>query len=418
MTQKQRPFLLRHRDFGLYWGAMAFESVAVQIEAITIGWQVYTIARQTLDIKESAFMVGMVGLAQFLPLFMLTLWAGSLADRHSRRAIVMASIGLKIVGVVGLIVVSLETSPSLHHIFGIAAIFGVARAFMSPSASALTPMLVPRADMPQAISLKSLSWQLAVILGPWLGGILCAVSTTLAYSTAAALYVITLSVLTLVRKNTTPTRQPGSQWQQVKEGLAYTFGHKIIFGAISLDLFAVLLGGATALLPAFASDILNVGPEGFGVLRSGPAIGASLMAIALARYPLQRRAGVRMFWAVGAFGLATIVFALSKNMWLSVLALAVLGAADMISMYIRQTLVQIVTPDHMRGRVSSVSGLFISASNELGEFESGVVSRFIGPVGAALFGGIGTLIVTGTWAGLFPDLRRADLLDPDKKAEE
>jgi MFS family permease len=418
MTQKQRPFLLRHRDFGLYWGAMAFESVAVQIEAITIGWQVYTIARQTLDIKESAFMVGMVGLAQFLPLFMLTLWAGSLADRHSRRAIVMASIGLKIVGVVGLIVVSLETSPSLHHIFGIAAIFGVARAFMSPSASALTPMLVPRADMPQAISLKSLSWQLAVILGPWLGGILCAVSTTLAYSTAAALYVITLSVLTLVRKNTTPTRQPGSQWQQVKEGLAYTFGHKIIFGAISLDLFAVLLGGATALLPAFASDILNVGPEGFGILRSGPAIGASLMAIALARYPLQRRAGVRMFWAVGAFGLATIVFALSKNMWLSVLALAVLGAADMISMYIRQTLVQIVTPDHMRGRVSSVSGLFISASNELGEFESGVVSRFIGPVGAALFGGIGTLIVTGTWAGLFPDLRRADLLDPDKKAEE
>lgn len=418
MTQKQRPFLLRHRDFGLYWGAMAFESVAVQIEAITIGWQVYTIARQTLDIKESAFMVGMVGLAQFLPLFMLTLWAGSLADRHSRRAIVMASIGLKIVGVVGLIVVSLETSPSLHHIFGIAAIFGVARAFMSPSASALTPMLVPRADMPQAISLKSLSWQLAVILGPWLGGILCAVSTTLAYSTAAALYVITLSVLTLVRKNTTPTRQPGSQWQQVKEGLAYTFGHKIIFGAISLDLFAVLLGGATALLPAFASDILNVGPEGFGVLRSGPAIGASLMAIALARYPLQRRAGVRMFWAVGAFGLATIVFALSKNMWLSVLALAVLGAADMISMYIRQTLVQIVTPDHMRGRVSSVSGLFISASNELGEFESGVVSRFIGPVGAALFGGIGTLIVTGTWARLFPDLRRADLLDPDKKAEE
>lgn len=418
MTQKQRPFLLRHRDFGLYWGAMAFESVAVQIEAITIGWQVYTIARQTLDIKESAFMVGMVGLAQFLPLFMLTLWAGSLADRHSRRAIVMASIGLKIVGVVGLIVVSLETSPSLHHIFGIAAIFGVARAFMSPSASALTPMLVPRADMPQAISLKSLSWQLAVILGPWLGGILCAVSTTLAYSTAAALYVITLSVLTLVRKNTTPSRQPGSQWQQVKEGLAYTFGHKIIFGAISLDLFAVLLGGATALLPAFASDILNVGPEGFGILRSGPAIGASLMAIALARYPLQRRAGVRMFWAVGAFGLATIVFALSKNMWLSVLALAVLGAADMISMYIRQTLVQIVTPDHMRGRVSSVSGLFISASNELGEFESGVVSRFIGPVGAALFGGIGTLIVTGTWAGLFPDLRRADLLDPDKKAEE
>ena len=214
-----------------------------------------------------------------------------------------------------------------------------------------------------------------------------------------------------MRKSTTPTRQPCSQCQQVKEGLVYTFRHKIIFGAISLDLFAVLLGGATALLPAFASDILKVGPEGFGILRSGPAIGASLMAIALARRPLTRMAGVRMFWAVAAFGVATLVFALSKNMWLSVAALAVLGAADMISMYIRQTLVQIVTPDHMRGRVSSVSGLFISASNELGEFESGVVSRFIGPVGAAVFGGIGTLIVTGAWAAMFPAPRRADRLD-------
>ena len=323
----------------------------------------------------------------------------------------MSAIALKFCGVLGLVAISREASPSLHHIFAIAAVFGVARAFMSPAASALTPMLVPRSDMPQAISLKSLSWQLAVIAGPWLGGVLCAYSTTLAYSTAAALYLVTLSIVSLVRKNTTPTRQPGSQWQQVKEGLVYTFRHKIIFGAISLDLFAVLLGGATALLPAFASDILKVGPEGFGILRSGPAIGASLMAIALARRPLTRRAGVRMFWAVAAFGVATLVFALSKNMWLSVAALAVLGAADMISMYIRQTLVQIVTPDHMRGRVSSVSGLFISASNELGEFESGVVSRFIGPVGAAVFGGIGTLIVTGAWAAMFPALRRADRLD-------
>lgn len=411
MITKPRPFLLRHRDFGLYWGGMTFESLAVQIESVTIGWQVYTIARQSLDINQSAFMVGMVGLAQFLPLFVLTLWAGSLADRHSRRAIVMSAIALKFCGVLGLVAISREASPSLHHIFAIAAVFGVARAFMSPAASALTPMLVPRSDMPQAISLKSLSWQLAVIAGPWLGGVLCAYSTTLAYSTAAALYLVTLSIVSLVRKSTTPTRQPGSQWQQVKEGLVYTFRHKIIFGAISLDLFAVLLGGATALLPAFASDILKVGPEGFGILRSGPAIGASLMAIALARRPLTRRAGVRMFWAVAAFGVATLVFALSKNMWLSVAALAVLGAADMISMYIRQTLVQIVTPDHMRGRVSSVSGLFISASNELGEFESGVVSRFIGPVGAAVFGGIGTLIVTGAWAAMFPALRRADRLD-------
>lgn len=411
MQAKPRNFLIRHRDFSLFWFGMTMENMAVQIEAVTIGWQVYTIARQSLSIKESAFMVGMVGLAQFLPLFALTLWAGSLADRHSRRAIVLGSIALKVMGVLGLVVVSLEPQPNLNHIFAIAAVFGLSRAFLSPASSALTPMLVPKSDMPQAISLKSLSGEFSVITGPWIGGLLVAFSTTLAYATAAGLYGVAVLLLLMLRTNTTPERQPGSQWELIKAGIAYTYRNKIIFGAISLDLFAVLLGGATALLPVFASDILQVGPEGFGILRSGPAIGAFLMALFLARWPLKRRAGVRMFWAVAAFGVATIVFGLSKNMWLSVFALAVLGAADMISMYIRQTLVQIVTPDHMRGRVSSVSGLFISGSNELGEFESGVVSRFIGPVGAAVFGGVGTLVVTALWARMFPELRRADRLD-------
>ena len=404
-------FIFRHRDFGLYWSGMFFENLAVQIEAVTIGWQVYTISRLTLSIEDSAFMVGMVGLIQFVPLFVLTLWAGNLADRHSRKAIVMWSIVFKAIGVVGLVFVALEEVPNLTHIFLIAAIFGVTRAFLSPAATALTPMLVPKEDMPQAISLKSLSWQVSVIVGPWVGGVLVAFSTATAYGVAAVLYLGCLGIVGLVRTITRPERQPGGQWEQIKEGLAYTFKNKIIFGAISLDLFAVLLGGATALLPAFASDILKVGPEGFGILRSGPAIGAVLMALALARWPLKRRAGVRMFWAVAAFGVATVVFGLSKNMWLSVLALAALGAADMISVYVRQTLVQIVTPDHMRGRVSSVSGLFISGSNELGEFESGVASKFLGPVGAAVFGGLGTLVVTAIWAWKFPDLRKADRLD-------
>jgi MFS family permease len=204
----------------------------------------------------------------------------------------------------------------------------------------------------------------------------------------------------------------------VREGLAYVWSNKIILGAISLDLFAVLLGGATALLPAFASDILHVGPSGFGLLRSGPAIGAMIVAAMLIRWPLRRHAGVRMFWAVAAFGLATLVFALSKSMWLSLIALAALGAADMVSVYVRQTLVQIVTPDHMRGRVSAVSGLFISGSNELGEFESGVVARLLGPVGAAVFGGIGTLIVTGAFSRMFPELRKADRLDGSEPDEE
>ena len=250
-----------------------------------------------------------------------------------------------------------------------------------------------------------------MIVGPWIGGLLVAVSTAAAYGVATVLYLGCLVIVGRLRTKTKPKRPPGSQWQQIKEGLRFTFQNKIIFGAISLDLFAVLLGGATALLPAFASDILQVGPTGFGILRSGPAMGALVMALVLTRWPLTRHAGVRMFWAVAAFGIATIVFGLSQSMELSVLALGALGAADMVSVYVRQTLVQIVTPDHMRGRVSSVSGLFISGSNELGAFESGLVARFIGPVGAAVFGGIGTLGVTGLWAWMFPDLRRADRLD-------
>jgi predicted MFS family arabinose efflux permease len=236
-------------------------------------------------------------------------------------------------------------------------------------------------------------------------------SAGLALGVAAVLLGLGIVLISLLRSPTTPARATGSQWHQIREGLACVWGTKSILGAISLDLFAVLLGGATALLPAFAADILQVGPQGFGLLRSGPAIGAVVMALVLARYPLTRHAGRRMLMAVAVFGVATLVFGLSRSLYLSVAALAILGAADMISVYVRQTLVQVVTPDHMRGRVSSVSGLFISGSNELGEFESGLVSRFLGPVGAVIFGGIGTLVVTGLWARWFPDLRRADRLD-------
>ena len=421
MSAPRTNFLFRHRDFGLFWAAMLLVNVAVQIEAVTIGWQIYSLARGTLSVKESAFMVGMVGLAQFLPLFVLSLFAGSLADRMSRRRIVIASLVVETICVIGLVGVALEPEPKFTHIFAIAAIFGAARAFLSPASSALVPMLVPREDMPQAISLKSLSWQGAVIIGPWLGGLLCAVSPALAYGVTAVLYTGGVLTCLLLKANTTPARSPGSQIAQIREGLVYVWTNKIIFGAISLDLFAVLLGGATALLPAFAADVLNVGAEGFGLLRSGPAVGAVIMAIILARWPLKRKAGHRMFLAVGAFGFATLVFALSKNMYLSLAALAALGAADMVSVYVRQTLVQIVTPDHMRGRVSSVSGLFISGSNELGEFESGIAARFLGPVGAAVFGGIGTMIVTGTWAWAFPALRKADRLDgpaPDTETSQ
>jgi MFS family permease len=369
------------------------------------------LARNTRSIEESALLVGMVGLVQFLPLFCLSLFAGSVADRLDRRKIVLVTMAAEALGVLALFGVSLHPTPNITAIFAIAAVFGATRAFLSPASSALTPMLVPKSDMPRAIALKSLGWQVTVIVGPWIGGMLVAASTAAAYGVAAGLYGLGIFVVAFMRGNMKPQAQPGSRMEQIREGLVYVWTNKIIFGAISLDLFAVLLGGATALLPAFASDILKVGPDGFGLLRSGPAIGAALMALALNRWPLARMAGRRMFLSVAVFGAATLLFAVSKSMPLSIFALAILGAADMVSMYVRQTLVQIVTPDHMRGRVSSVSGLFISGSNELGEFESGVVARVLGPVGAAVFGGIGTLIVTGAWARMFPALYNADRLD-------
>jgi len=382
-----------------------------QIEAITLAWQVYHIARLTRSIEESAFMVGMVGLCQFLPMFALTLFAGNAADRYNRKAIVIWALLAEAVGVLALTLLSLQPAQGLMPIFVIAGLFGAARAFLSPAASALVPMLVTRDDMPVAISFSTTIWMTGVIVGPFIGGLLIAGSIPLAYGAAAATYGVGIAMILSIRANTTPERQTGHPLTLVVEGLSYVWQNKVVFGAISLDLFAVLLGGATALLPAFATDILHVGPMGNALLRMGPAVGGLAMSTYLTFRPIKRKAGVKMFLGVAAFGLSTVVFAFSRSLPLSLLALAVLGAGDMISVNVRQTLIQIVTPDHMRGRVSAVSGLFISGSNELGEFESGVLSRFIGPVMAAAFGGIGTMVVTGAWAWMFPALRRADKLD-------
>jgi hypothetical protein len=243
------------------------------------------------------------------------------------------------------------------------------------------------------------------------GGFLLGVSPPLAFQGTLALYIAAFVALLLIRTDTRPQAQAGSRMALVKEGLAYVWSNKIVFGAISLDLAAVILGGATALLPAFARDVLHVGPEGFGILRAGPSVGATVVALYLAANPIRAKAGIWMFSGVAVYGAATLVFGLSTSLWLSVGALAVLGGADMLSVFVRQTLVQLVTPDNMRGRVGAVSTLFISASNELGEFESGVVAWFLGPIGAAIFGGVGALLVTGLWARLFPALRKADRLE-------
>lgn len=403
--------VFRRPAFAQFWANRLFGTLGVQIESVAIGWQVYTVARLAHSVEQSAFLVGMVGLAQFLPLFALTLIAGETADRYSRRAILMICIGVEIVCALGLGALSLHPQPSLIPIFAIAAVFGAARAFFSPASSAMGPMLVTRDELPKAIAWSSLAWQGGSVVGPMIGGFLLLVSPFAAYAGAAALYVGALLALFVLRADTRPPRDDRSRLVLIKEGIAYVRDNKIVLGAISLDLFAVLLGGATALLPVFARDVIpHAGKEGFGFLRAAPAVGAAIVATVLGRWPLQRRAGVWMFGGVAVFGLATLLFAVSKDLWLSCFALAVLGGGDMISVYVRQTLVQIVTPNPMRGRVSAVSGLFIGASNELGEFETGLVARLMGPVGAALFGGFGSLGVVAIWSQLFPSLRKADRL--------
>lgn len=403
--------LLKERDYLWFWGSRWTGSFAAQIQSVAMGWHMYVLARETRSVEESAFLVGMIGLAAFAPVFLLTLPAGEAADRYDRRKILMLCLTGEIASVLTLAVATVNGWDSPMLLLLVAALFGASRAFFAPASTALGPMLVPRKLLPRAIAWNSLAWQTASIMGPAVGGVLIAAAPETAYFTTFGLYGLAGVFVFMIRKNAQPEVNPGSRWQLMKEGLAYVWRQKIVFGAISLDLFAVLLGGATALLPVFARDVLHVGPQGFGILRAGPAIGATLVAFWLAANPIRAKAGLFMFAGVAVFGAATIVFGLSKSLWLSVAALAVLGGADMLSVYVRQTLVQLVTPDPMRGRVAAVSSVFIGASNELGEFESGVVARILGPIGAAVFGGVGALVVTGLWARLFPDLRRADRLE-------
>jgi len=417
MAETDRPAvppareLLKERDYLVYWGSRWAGSFAAQIQSVAMGWQMYAIARQTRSVQESAFLVGMIGLAAFVPVFLLTLPAGETADRHNRKTVLLFCLAGEAVTVLTLALATWQGQASVVLLLGVAFVFGSARAFFAPASTALGPMLVPRPLLPRAIAWNSLAWQTASIVGPAAGGLLVAQATSAAYFTTFGLYLVSALGVLLIRTSGQPQVNPGSRWTLMKQGLAYVWNQKIVFGAISLDLFAVLLGGATALLPVFARDILHIGAQGFGLLRSGPAMGATVVALLLAARPIHKKAGLFMFGGVAVFGLATCVFALSRNLALSVIALAVLGGADMLSVYVRQTLVQLVTPDAMRGRVAAVSSVFVGASNELGEFESGVVARFLGPIGAALFGGIGALVVTGAWAGLFPALRKADRLE-------
>jgi len=403
--------LLGERDYMLFLVTRALGVLGTVAQSVTMGWQVYDLARAERGVAESALYVGLLGLATFLPLFFLALPAGVAADRYPRKAILSLCFAGEALCAGALVWAAWSGVLTEGFLIGVAFAFGIARAFRAPAGVALAPMLVPRALMPRAIAWNSLAFQVGTISGPALAGFLVGhLSSAHSYAVSLVLYLFPTIGLLFLRASTRPAAQPGSRLQQMRDGIAYIRENRVVLGAISLDLFAVLLGGATALLPVFARDILQVGPQGFGLLRSAPAVGAALVALVLAGRPIHRHAGTAMFGGVALYGAATVVFGLSTSFWLSLGALATLGGADMVSVYVRQTLIQIVTPDAMRGRVASVSFLFIGASNELGEFESGVTARLFGPVLAAVLGGVASLGVTGLWARLFPQLRTVDRL--------
>lgn len=416
------PEPLRISDFRVYWVARLASTMAQISMVVVIGWQVYDIARHTMNLKAASFQLGLVGVVQFVPLFALTLVTGWTADRVDRRYIARAALALEVLCAAILGWLAWTHTTTLPALFGVAALLGVARAFAMPALQALAPNLVPRDILPRAIALSSIAWQVGAILGPALGGYLYAYAPYLPYAVAGALFAVSLLCIFLIGpKPQTGVDRNRHPWKQMIDGLHYVRRNRIVLGAISLDLFAVLLGGATAMLPVYARDILHAGPQGLGHLRAAPAVGATLAAAWFSFRPLKHDVGVKMFVAVGVFGAATVVFGLSRWMPLSLIALVLLGAADMLSVYVRQSLIQLSTPDAMRGRVGSVSSLFISASNELGEAESGFLAALIGPVAAVVAGGAGAILVTLTWARLFPELRKArnfDLPAPTSQPQE
>ncbi|HWH18806.1 MAG TPA: MFS transporter [Allosphingosinicella sp.] len=408
------PF--HYRDYRAFWLARLASTVASTMLVVVIGIHVYDIARETMSIQRASFWLGMVGLAQFLPLFLLTLVAGYVADRIDRRWIVRASLALELASAAALAALVWFEAMSLGPLFAVAVALGIGRAFAGPALSSFAPNLVPAELLPSAIALNSIAWQAGAVAGPLLGGAAYAIGTALPYEASALLFAVALGAMLIIRPIPLGNAGASHPLRAVIEGLAYVRDNKIVLGAITLDLFAVLLGGATAMLPVYARDILHVGSEGLGALRAAPAVGAALTALILARRPLKRHVGMKMFACVAIFGLATMVFGESRVLWLSLASLFVLGAADMISVYVRSSLIQLHTPDAMRGRVSAVSGLFISASNELGEFRAGIAGSVFGPVVAVVGGGALAVAVTGICAWAFPSLRRADrFVAPDAR---
>lgn len=405
-------------DYRRFWLARFLAVIAVNSIVVLVGYQVYDVARADYGMAkpEAAFQLGLLGLFQFVPYFLLTPLAGLAADRLDRRYVTAAASLVDLTIAVALAVFTWLDALSLPLLFGLAACHGAVRVFSGPAMSAIVPNIVPPALLPRAIAMSSSAWQVGAVSGPAAAGLIFAINPSLPFAIAAVLLLVSATLVLLIR----PVRavhvgEPAHPVRQIADGMRYTWNDRFLLGCITLDLFAVLLAGATAMLPVYARDILHVGPEGLGIMRAAPALGAAGVAFWLSFRPIEQNVGVKMLWAVVVFGLATIAFGLSRNFALSLATLVILGCADMVSVFIRSSLVQLNTPDEMRGRVSSISGLAISASNELGEMQSGIAAAILGATGAVVFGGAGAIVITGIWAWLFPELRWAKTFEPQQR---
>ncbi|MCO6051176.1 MFS transporter [Mesorhizobium sp. RP14(2022)] len=404
-AEGERFAAFRHGPFLRYWLARFFGTFATQIVSVSVGWQIYDLTRNPLDL-------GYVGLVQFAPALLLVLVTGAVSDRFGRRKVMGLSTLLEAACAAALLALTVHGLVSPLPIFATLLVFGIARAFFGPAAASLVANLVPAEDFANAVAWNSSAWQTATIVGPVAGGLLYGLNAEIAYGTATVLMLAAAVLVFSIPKPAQAKEQAEpTSLQTLFAGFRYIWSEKIVLGAISLDLFAVLLSGAVALLPVYARDILHLGPWGLGLLRSAPGIGAIVVAVWLAGHPIRDHAGYILLFFVALFGAVTVVFGLSTITWLSIVALALLGATDMVSVYVRETLIQLWTPDRVRGRVNAVNMVFVGASNELGEFRAGLMAHAFGTVSAVVFGGVGAIAVAGIWAVLFPALRKVRRLD-------
>ncbi len=395
---------LRYRDYWLFLGSIFASEFGMQMSAVAIGWQVYAVSGKPLDL-------GLVGLCEFMPLPLLALPAGQLADRVPRRSMLVAAIGLDAAVASGLLALTASGPTSVWPFFALALGTGVASALGAPAGRAMTASLVPAEILPRALAVRSVAFQISAISGPALGGLLFSVQPESVYAVATGLALVAMGGVLVMRAGREPASDEAPGLASVFAGVRLIRRTPVMLGAISLDLFAVLFGGAVALLPVFAKDVLHVGPAGLGLLRSAPAAGGLVAAVLLARRPVGRFAGRKLLGVVTAFGVCMVVFGLSRWMWLSFAALALSGGVDLVSVVLRQTIVPLVTPDELRGRVNAVEMVFISASNQLGAFESGVAAALLGAVPAVLVGGVATIVIAAAWSRVFPPLAHVDRLD-------